>query len=109
VWSLHRNRLTHDRASRLAAMVARRRLVSEGFPLAAPVADPDVARRSRRPTGGAVLGDLLAQPRDLEGFRMSQKVADANDLPCSKVEDFPNLLAELDAGRPGGQVDLTEG
>jgi hypothetical protein len=40
---------------------------------------------------------------------MGQKVADANDLPRSKVEDFPDFLAELDAGRPGGQVDLTEG
>jgi hypothetical protein len=40
---------------------------------------------------------------------MSQKVADANDLPGSKVKDFSNFLPELDPGRPGGQVDVTEG
>src|SRR5688572_15103774 len=40
---------------------------------------------------------------------MSQKVTDANDLPRSKVKDFPDFLAELDAGHPGGQVDMTEG
>jgi len=28
--------------------------------------------------------------------------------PCSKVKDFSNLLHELDAGRPGGQGDVTE-
>ena len=39
---------------------------------------------------------------------MSQKVADANDLSGSKVEDFSDFLPELDAGRPGGQVDVTE-
>ena len=51
---------------------------------------------------------LLQQPHGLEGLRMSQKVADANDLPRSKVKDFSDFLAELDAGRPGGQVDVTE-
>ena len=39
---------------------------------------------------------------------MSQKVADANDLPRSKIKDFSDFLAELDAGRPGGQVQMTE-
>jgi hypothetical protein len=39
---------------------------------------------------------------------VSQKVADANDLPRSKVEDFSKLLTELDGGRPGGQVHPTE-
>jgi hypothetical protein len=39
---------------------------------------------------------------------MSQKVADANDLPRSKVKDFSEFLTELDAGRPGGQVHVTE-
>jgi hypothetical protein len=39
---------------------------------------------------------------------MSQKVADANDLPSSKVNEFPEFLAELDASRPGGEVHLTE-
>jgi hypothetical protein len=39
---------------------------------------------------------------------MSQKVADANDLARAKVKDFPDFLAELDAGHPGGQVDVTE-
>ena len=51
---------------------------------------------------------LLRQPRGFEGFRVSQKVADANDLPRSKVKDFSDFLTELDAGRPGGQVDVTE-
>jgi hypothetical protein len=52
--------------------------------------------------------ELLRQPGGFEGFRVSQKVADANDLPRPKVKDFPDFLAELDAGRPGGQVDVTE-
>jgi ketosteroid isomerase-like protein len=39
---------------------------------------------------------------------MGQKVADANDLPRSKVEDFSDFLAELDAGRPARQVQVTE-
>src|SRR4051794_35387367 len=39
---------------------------------------------------------------------MSQKVADANDLSRSQVKDFSDFLTELDAGRPGGQVDVTE-
>ena len=52
---------------------------------------------------------LLPQPGGFDGFRVSQKVADANDLPRSKVKDFPDFLAELDGGRPGGQVDVTEG
>jgi hypothetical protein len=39
---------------------------------------------------------------------MSQEVADANDLPRSKVKDLPDFLTELDAGRPGGQVQVTE-
>ena len=59
-------------------------------------------RAEQRPT------ELLAQPGDFDGFRVGQKVADANDLPRSKVKDFPDFLAELDAGRPGGQVDMTE-
>ena len=50
----------------------------------------------------------LPQPRGFEGLRMSQKVADANDLPRSKVKDFSDFLTELEAGRPGGQVDVTE-
>ena len=53
--------------------------------------------------------ELLPQPGDFDGFRMCQKVADANDLPRSKVKDFSDFLAELDAGHPGGQVDVTEG
>ena len=53
--------------------------------------------------------ELLPQPCGFDGFRMSQKVADANDLPSSKVKDFPDFLAELDARRPGDQVDVTEG
>ena len=52
--------------------------------------------------------ELLPQPGGFEGFRVSQKVADANDLPRSKVEDFSKLLTELDAGRPGAQVHVTE-
>jgi hypothetical protein len=52
---------------------------------------------------------LLRQAYGLEGFRMSQKVADASDLPRSKVKDFSDFLGELDAGRPGGQVNVTEG
>jgi hypothetical protein len=52
--------------------------------------------------------ELLPQPGGCEGFRVSQKVADANDLPRSKVKDFSKLLTELDAGRPGGQVHMTE-
>ena len=51
---------------------------------------------------------LLRQPRHFEGFRMSQKVADANDLPRSKVKDFSDFLTELDAGGPGGEVQVTE-
>ena len=39
---------------------------------------------------------------------MSQKVADANDLSRSKVNDFSEFLTELDAGHPGGQVHVTE-
>jgi hypothetical protein len=39
---------------------------------------------------------------------MSQKVADANDLPRPKIKDFSDFLAELDAGRPGGQLQVTE-
>ena len=39
---------------------------------------------------------------------MSQKVADANDLFGSEVKDFSEFLTELDAGRPGGQVHVTE-
>jgi hypothetical protein len=39
---------------------------------------------------------------------MSQKVADANDLPPLKVHELSDFLAELDASRPGGEVDLTE-
>jgi hypothetical protein len=39
---------------------------------------------------------------------VSQKVADANDLPRSKVKDFSDFLTELDAGRPRGQVHVTE-
>ena len=39
---------------------------------------------------------------------MSQKVAGANELPPSKLKQFSDLLAELDACRPGGEVDLTE-
>ena len=53
--------------------------------------------------------ELLPQPGGFDGFRVSQKVADANDLPRSKVKDFSDFLAELDAGHPGGQVDVTEG
>jgi hypothetical protein len=52
---------------------------------------------------------LLRQPGGFDGFRMSQKVADANDLPRSKVKDFSDFLPELDAGHPGGQVDVTKG
>src|ERR687895_2585964 len=51
---------------------------------------------------------LLRQPGGFEGFRVSQKVADANDLPRSNVKDFSKLLTELDAGHPGGQVHVTE-
>src|SRR5918997_143351 len=51
---------------------------------------------------------LLAQPGGFEGFRVSQKVADANDLPRSKIEHFSKLLTELDAGRPGGQFHVPE-
>jgi len=39
---------------------------------------------------------------------MSQKVADANDLPRSKVKDLSDFPAELDAGRPGSQLEVTE-
>jgi hypothetical protein len=51
---------------------------------------------------------LLPQPGGFDGFRMSQKGADANDLPRSKIKDFSYFLAELDGGHPGGQVDVTE-
>jgi hypothetical protein len=52
--------------------------------------------------------ELLPQPGGFDGFRVSQKVADANDLPRSNVKDFSKLLTELDGGRPGGQVHVTE-
>lgn len=39
---------------------------------------------------------------------MSQEVADANDLPRSNVKDLSDFLTELDAGRPGGQIQVTE-
>src|SRR3954451_12838492 len=52
---------------------------------------------------------LVRQAHGFEGFRVSQKVADANDLSRAKVEDFSDFLGELDAGHPGGHVDLTEG
>ena len=52
--------------------------------------------------------ELLPQPGGFDGFRVCQKVADANDLPRSKVKDFSKLLTELDAGRPDGQVHVTE-
>jgi hypothetical protein len=39
---------------------------------------------------------------------VTQKVPDANDLSASKVKDFSEFLTELDAGRPGGQVHVTE-
>src|SRR5687767_9305060 len=60
------------------------------------------SRAKQRPT------KLLEQPGGFEGFRVSQKVADANDLPRSKVKDFSKLLTELDAGRLRGQVHVTE-
>jgi hypothetical protein len=40
---------------------------------------------------------------------MAQVVADADDLPRAKVEDLADLLAELDAGHPGGQVEPRPG
>jgi hypothetical protein len=52
---------------------------------------------------------LLRQSGGFDGFRMRQKVADANDLPRSKVKDLSDFLPELDARHPGGQVDVTEG
>ena len=51
---------------------------------------------------------LLREPRGFKRLGMSQKVADANDLPRSKVKDFSEFLTELDAGRAGGQIHLTE-
>ena len=39
---------------------------------------------------------------------MGQEVADAGDLPLSKLNELSEFLAELDAGRPGGEVHLTE-
>ena len=39
---------------------------------------------------------------------MSQKIADADDLPRSKVKDFSDFLPELQAGRPAGQLHVTE-
>ena len=51
---------------------------------------------------------LLREPRGFKRLRMSQKVADANDLSRSKVKDLSDFLTELDAGRPGGQVQVTE-
>ena len=39
---------------------------------------------------------------------MSQKVVDAKDLPPSKLKELSDLLAELDASRPGGDVHVTE-
>ena len=65
--------------------------------------DPSIAQAQE-----SALSVLLRQPGGFDGFRMSQKVADANDLPCSKVEDFADFLTELDAGHPGGQVEVTE-
>jgi hypothetical protein len=74
-------------------------------------------RSGRSPEVGLAVGtraeqqptELLPQPGGFDGFRMSQIVADANDLPRSKFKDFSDFLAELDAGHPGGQVDVTEG
>src|SRR5918992_5787590 len=60
------------------------------------------SRAKQQPT------ELLPQAGGFERFRVSQKVADADDLPRSKVKDFSKLLTELDAGRPGGQVHVTE-
>ena len=62
----------------------------------------------RRDPAWSGLRPLLREPSGFEGLRMSQKVADANDLPRSKVEDLTDFLTELDAGRPGGQVQVTE-
>jgi hypothetical protein len=82
-----------------------------------PEADPCHEQRSgegneshRHPHSVLRLGVsvLLRQSHGFEGLRMSQKVADANDLPRSKVKDFSDFLTELDAGRPGGQVHVTE-
>ena len=39
---------------------------------------------------------------------MGQEVADACDLPLSKLNELSEFLTELDAGRPGGEVHLTE-
>src|SRR5262245_34125164 len=39
---------------------------------------------------------------------MGQEVADAGDLPLSKLNELSEFLAELDAGRPGGEVHLAE-
>ena len=51
---------------------------------------------------------LIREPDGFKGLGMSQKVADANDLPRSKVKDLSDFLAELDAGRPGSQLEVTE-
>ena len=52
---------------------------------------------------------LATQPGGgFEGFPMSQKVADANDLPRAKLNELSDFMAELDAGRPGGEVHLTD-
>jgi hypothetical protein len=52
--------------------------------------------------------ELLQHAGGFEGLRMGHKIADANDLPCAEVEDFSDFLAELDAGRPSSQVQVTE-
>src|SRR5215213_3250309 len=57
---------------------------------------------------GVAAGVLVRQPQGFERLRMGQEVADANDLPRSQVEDLADLLIELDAGRPGGQVQVTQ-
>src|SRR3954468_19934759 len=65
----------------------------------------------RDDTGSDGLLEREALPRQADGFEgggMSQEVADANDLPRPQVKDFSDFLAELDAGRPGNQVDVTE-
>jgi hypothetical protein len=64
--------------------------------------------RKPRPSNRAERTVLLRKPGGFEGLRMSQKVADANDLPRSKIKDFSDFLAELDAGRPGSQLQVTE-
>ncbi len=64
--------------------------------------------RSSRNLGRTRPHRPLRQARGFEGLRVGQKVADANDLPRSKVKDLPHLLTERDAGRPGGQVQVTE-